>query len=390
MVNNKETRVQPEILDKAINEVFMKEGVKKFARGELKPFLEQTAEKYDISFFSLRNRYYRDSSKTTKTAKKGKIIKKTKDDSKEEKKQQIEQKNEVEVISQNLSQTQTIVGKELVEEESKKEISNVKNNNQNLPRKTHNPFELHEVDQDILLHSQKPAEKFFSSTSKPPYKLHQLVDVKVSNIQSYGAFCEILDGKGFQALCHISQIVDNFIKDVNDYLEVGEIIYKARICLVENEKINISMKHLKLKRKENHSENTEGTDSNEKELPVINNIGERFGDLKDKLMDKVKDSNIVFTNDIKEIEEVFSIEGLTKSQEKMLIKYEKDIEQMTSYLQNGLGALSQQAKLELAKLIEEQGIFNTTRLIMKTQNNFKADLGLMFVEKMKNNVGEYL
>ena len=61
-------------------------------------------------------------------------------------------------------------------------------------------------------------------------------------------------------------------------------------------------------------------------------------------------------NDQKEIDEIFDLELLSQSQEEVLKKYEKDISQMTSYLQVELGVLSKQAKLELANIIEEQWI----------------------------------
>ena len=40
-----------------------------------------------------------------------------------------------------------------------------------------------------------------------------------------------------------------FIKDVNDYFEVGQVLNKVKICMVDTKKINISTKHLHLKKK---------------------------------------------------------------------------------------------------------------------------------------------
>jgi hypothetical protein len=167
--------------------------------------------------------------------------------------------------------------------------------------------------------------------------------------------------------------------------------------LVDFKKINISTKHLNLKKREIPTI----TEGNVLELPAnppVNNIGEKFGNLKDKLLQRVAKnetvinevSNVVLKNEQKEIDEIFALEELSQSQEEMLSKYEKDISQMTSYLQGELGALSKSAKLELAKIIEERGLFNTTIGIVRTQENFKADIGLLFMQQMKSKIGEYL
>ncbi|HMG14777.1 MAG TPA: S1 RNA-binding domain-containing protein [Saprospiraceae bacterium] len=375
-------RTSSEVIDQAVSEVIMEEENNGFVRGELKPFLEKIADKYNIPFTSLRNRYYRDVKALAKPNRKALASKKTSSKEPTTKKEEVlitskptEKESEVKAGSTLESPTPTM--------------------------EVHAPViqKLNAIDEDIRKHNERPVERIFTS-AKDHYKLNQLVDVKVLNIQSYGAFCEIMDGKGFQALCHISEIVDGFIKDVNDYFEVGQVVQKVKICLVDFKKINISTKHLRLKKREIPTI----TENNVLELPAnppVNNIGEKFGNLKDKLLLRVVEnenktlpnevsSNVVFKNQQKEIDEIFDLEQLSQSQEEMLKKYEKDIFQMTSYLQEGLGALSKPAKLELATIIEEEGLFNTTRAILKTQENFKADIGLLFMQQMKNKFSEYL
>ena len=368
-----------EIVDKAVNEVIMEEENNGFKRGELKPFLEKMCEKYDIPFTTIRNRYYRDVKTSAKPNRKAVANKNTS-------KKSITTKKEVLITPNEIKKESEIkAGSTLVSPTPTMEVEapTIK--------------KLNSVDEGIRKHNERPVERIFLS-AKDHYKLNQLVDVKISNIQSYGAFCEIIDGKGFQALCHISEIVDGFIKDVNDYFEVGQVLNKVKIVLVDTKKINISTKHLHLKKREIPIINEE----NKLELPAnppVNNIGEKFGNLKDKLLQRVAENttvtnkvsaNVGLKNDQKEIDEIFDLELLSQSQEEMIKKYEKDISQMTSYLQEELGALSKPAKLELANIIEEQGLFNTTRAILKTQENFKADIGLLFMQQMKNKIGEYL
>ena len=372
-------RTPSEIVDKAVNEVIMEEENNGFKRGELKPFLEKMCEKYDIPFTTIRNRYYRDVKTSAKPNRKAVANKNTS-------KKSITTKKEVLITPNEIKKESEIkAGSTLVSPTPTMEVEapTIK--------------KLNSVDEGIRKHNERPVERIFLS-AKDHYKLNQLVDVKISNIQSYGAFCEIIDGKGFQALCHISEIVDGFIKDVNDYFEVGQVLNKVKIVLVDTKKINISTKHLHLKKREIPIINEE----NKLELPAnppVNNIGEKFGNLKDKLLQRVAENttvtnkvsaNVGLKNDQKEIDEIFDLELLSQSQEEMIKKYEKDISQMTSYLQEELGALSKPAKLELANIIEEQGLFNTTRAILKTQENFKADIGLLFMQQMKNKIGEYL
>jgi general stress protein 13 len=351
-------RTPSDIVDKAVNEIIMEEENNGFKRGELKPFMEKICKKYDVPFTTIRNRYYRDVKDKIKPNRKAISVKKA-----------INKKDKKE--------------KDIVVVQQVENISTLTETKSEIPK-------INSVDEDIKKHAEKPVDRIFTS-AKDHYKLNQLVDIKVSNIQSYGAFCEILDGKGFQALCHISEIVDGFIKDVNDYFEVGQIIHKVRICLVDTKKINVTTKHLHLKKREVPIitlDNTFELPAN----PPVNNIGEKFGNLKDKLLQRATENvnNNILKNDQKEIDEIFALEELSQSQEEMIKKYEKDIFQMTTYLQEELGVLSKPAKLELANIIEEQGLFNTTRAMLKTQENFKADIGLLFMQQMKNKMGEYL
>lgn len=363
-------RVSTELMDKAVNEIFIEEENKGFKRGELKPFLENLSEKYDIPFHSLKNRYYRDVKVNAKPNRKSVSVKKTVTKKKDLEDKKIISKPQEEVkIGSELDSPIPVVTKEPQEPAIQKIIS---------------------VDESIKEFAEKPADKYFTSP-KDHYKLNQEVDIKVSNIQSYGAFVEILDGKGFTALLHISQLINGFIEDVNDYLEIGQVIKNVKICHVDLKKLNVTTKHLHLKKKEIAIDSTNGDIIELPTNPPVNNIGEKFGTLKDKLLQRVvENTSVAVNNDQKEIEEIFALEELSQSQEEMLKKYEKDILEMTNYLQNGLGVLSKPAKLELAKILEDFGLFNATRGILKTQENFRADIGLLFMQQMRSKMGEYL
>lgn len=85
-----------------------------------------------------------------------------------------------------------------------------------------------------------------------------IVKGKVSGIQPYGAFIAI--GEDRQGLIHISEITNGYVKDIHDYLEVGdEVSVKVIAIDEESGKISLSLKAVT------------DSDHNEK-IPVIRNI----------------------------------------------------------------------------------------------------------------------
>lgn len=70
------------------------------------------------------------------------------------------------------------------------------------------------------------------------YRVGSVVKGKVTGIQRYGAFVE-LDSKT-QGLVHISEITDGYVRDIHDFLSVGDIV-TVRILTVEEESRKISL-----------------------------------------------------------------------------------------------------------------------------------------------------
>ena len=74
------------------------------------------------------------------------------------------------------------------------------------------------------------------------FQVGQVVEGKVVKITNFGAFVELDDGT--QGLIHISQISRNYVKNVSDYLRVGEVV-KAKVREVKgNGKVDLSIKEL--------------------------------------------------------------------------------------------------------------------------------------------------
>ena len=73
------------------------------------------------------------------------------------------------------------------------------------------------------------------------YKKNDIVRGKVTGIESYGIFLLLDDN--VTGLIHISEISDSFVKNIADYVEIGEVI-QAKVLEVneEDHKVRLSLK----------------------------------------------------------------------------------------------------------------------------------------------------
>ncbi|MFC7366110.1 MULTISPECIES: S1 domain-containing post-transcriptional regulator GSP13 [Bhargavaea] len=117
------------------------------------------------------------------------------------------------------------------------------------------------------------------------YQAGDVVTGKVAGIQPYGAFIAL--DKDTQGLVHISEITYGFVKDVNDYLTVGEEV-KVKVLDVDEKagKISLSLRALQ------ERPQTRREDRPRKSLQ--DRIDERepdgFNTLRDKLQDWIRQS----------------------------------------------------------------------------------------------------
>lgn len=68
---------------------------------------------------------------------------------------------------------------------------------------------------------------------------------KVTGITNFGAFVEL--EKGTTGLVHISEVADNYVKDINEHLTIGEEIEVKVINVEKDGKIGLSIKKAKEK-----------------------------------------------------------------------------------------------------------------------------------------------
>ena len=71
----------------------------------------------------------------------------------------------------------------------------------------------------------------------------EIYEVKVERIVNFGAFCEIAPGKS--GLVHVSELSDEFVKDVTEFLKEGDVVTAKVIGIDPQGKIRLSIKQAK-------------------------------------------------------------------------------------------------------------------------------------------------
>ncbi|MDR4888520.1 S1 domain-containing RNA-binding protein [Fredinandcohnia sp. QZ13] len=69
------------------------------------------------------------------------------------------------------------------------------------------------------------------------------VQGKVTGITNFGAFVELPEGS--TGLVHISEVADNYVKDINEHLKVGDQVEVKVINVEKDGKIGLSIKKAK-------------------------------------------------------------------------------------------------------------------------------------------------
>ena len=101
-------------------------------------------------------------------------------------------------------------------------------------------------------------------------KIGDIVFGKVTGIEKYGIFLSLDDN--INGLIHISEISNSFVKNVNDYANIGETI-KAKVIAIDHnyEKLKLSIKELQGTsngRKNSIIETNSGFNELEKQLDI--------------------------------------------------------------------------------------------------------------------------
>ena len=79
-------------------------------------------------------------------------------------------------------------------------------------------------------------------------ELGSVVEGKVTRIMNFGAFVELEDKK--VGLVHISEVADEYVNSVSDFLKEGDTVQAKVISIDSNGKIALSIKKLKQQQKQ--------------------------------------------------------------------------------------------------------------------------------------------
>ena len=79
-------------------------------------------------------------------------------------------------------------------------------------------------------------------------KVKDIIKVTVTGVQKYGAFVNTEDNN-YDGLIHISEISYGFVKNVNDYLKIGDKIYAEIVEIDEKDNhLKLSIKDIDYKK----------------------------------------------------------------------------------------------------------------------------------------------
>lgn len=75
------------------------------------------------------------------------------------------------------------------------------------------------------------------------YQIDNIIKVKVSAIEKYGAF--VVVDEYYKGLIHISEINGKFIRDINEYFKVGDILFAKILDIDEESKqLKLTLKNI--------------------------------------------------------------------------------------------------------------------------------------------------
>lgn len=114
-------------------------------------------------------------------------------------------------------------------------------------------------------------------------KEKDIIKVTVSGVQKYGAFVSF---DNYEGLIHISEISYGFVRNVNDYLKVGDNIYAEVVSVDDNDNhLKLSIKDIDYKKDGSRLKRMAETKSGFKPLKdnLDNWINDKIKEITDKM-----------------------------------------------------------------------------------------------------------
>ncbi|WP_242218502.1 S1 RNA-binding domain-containing protein [Bacillus cereus group sp. BfR-BA-01380] len=189
------------------------------------------------------------------------------------------------------------------------------------------------VDTNIELHLHTTAIEH--RDLKVIYKINSFVSVIVKNIVGFGIFVVTDDEYKIEGLLHINKFQDKFIKNIEEYISIGDRIDNVKVVGVNQEnKLEFSSMHLTFEKMKNY------TDKN--------------------------------TNDS-------AVQELSK-----------EVMEIKKVLMNKVGIISKEAENRILKNIEENGLITFSMAMGRVLENYQVDLGMLLIEEIENKMSDYL
>src|SRR4029453_8274972 len=69
-------------------------------------------------------------------------------------------------------------------------------------------------------------------------QIGRIYEGRVTSVKDFGAFIEIVPGR--DGLCHISELSEEYVKNVNDVCRVGDFLEVKVIAIDDQDRINLS------------------------------------------------------------------------------------------------------------------------------------------------------
>jgi S1 RNA binding domain protein len=108
-----------------------------------------------------------------------------------------------------------------------------------------------------------------------------VIEGKVTGLTNFGAFVQLQDGR--TGLVHVSEVADQYVKDINQYLKVGQEV-KVKIISIDNDgKIRLSIKQAQENRP--NVSNYESKKSNQDNSSFEDRLSKFLKDSDERLLD---------------------------------------------------------------------------------------------------------
>lgn len=105
--------------------------------------------------------------------------------------------------------------------------------------------------------------------SKSKYEKGKIITGCVTGIENYGIFVTL--DEYYSGLIHISEISSNFVRNINDYVNIGETI-KAKVVDADDENYHVKLSIKDIDYRINNQKKTRIIETNAGFMPLKNNM----------------------------------------------------------------------------------------------------------------------